>query len=258
MRMLRNIGEGEFVTITDVTAGITQINIHGPKARDLMQKVSFADLSNHAFPFMSAREIDVGYFNVLAMRVTYVGELGWELHVPALHAVQVYDLLSEAGKEFGLRNAGMQTLSSLRLEKAYRDFGVDVDNTDNPIEAGLGFAVKLDKPGGFIGRDALAKIITAGIPKNRMLQFLLQDPNPLLYGNELIYLDGEEVGHLQVGGYGHTLGGAVGIGFVKIDQPLYAAIVNSGNWEIDVAGKRIKATASLKSLLDSGMERVKC
>ncbi|MYM54772.1 GcvT family protein [Thalassovita mangrovi] len=256
--MRRHIGEGEFVTITDVTPGITQINIHGPKARDLMQKVSDADLSNEAFPFMTGRNIDVGFFNVFALRVTYVGELGWELQVPALYAVQVYDLLIEAGQEFGIRNAGMQTLSSLRLEKAYRDFGIDVDNTDNPIEAGLGFAVKLDKPGGFIGRDALAEIKAAGVPKNRMLQFLLQDPEPLMYGNELIYLNGQEVGHIQVGAYGHTLGGAVGIGFAEWDEPLKAEIVNSGDWEIGVAGKRVKAIASLKPLFDPAMERIRC
>lgn len=258
MRMRRHIRADEFVTITDTTAGITQINIHGPKARDLMRKVSSADLSNAAFPFMTAQEIDIGYFNVLALRVTYVGELGWELHVPSLHAVQVYDLLTEAGQDLGLRNAGMQSLSSLRLEKAYRDFGVDVDNTDNPIEAGLGFAVKLDKPGGFIGRDALATIKAAGVPKTRMLQFLLRDPEPLLYGNEVIYLNGQEVGHLQVGAYGHTLGGAVGIGFAGLDEPLTAEIVNSGTWEIDVAGDRVPATAALKPLFDPAMERVKC
>jgi len=257
MRMRRHIGEGEFATITDITPGITQINVHGPKARDLMQKVSFADLSDEGFPFMTAREIDLGYFNILALRVTYVGELGWELHVPSLHAVQVYDLLVQAGKEFGLRNAGMQTLNSLRLEKAYRDFGIDVDNTDNPIEAGLGFAVKLDKPGGFIGRDALAAIKAQGVPRNRMLQFLLRDPEPLLYGNELIYLNGREVGHLQIGGYGHTLGGAVGIGFAELDEPLTAEIVNTGDWEIDLAGERIKAQASLRPLLDPGMERIR-
>ena len=257
MRMRRHIGAGEFVTVTDVTPGITQINIHGPKARALMQKLSFADLGNEGFPFMTAREIDLGYFNILALRVTYVGELGWELHVPSIHAVQVYDLLVEAGREFGLRHAGMQTLNSLRLEKAYRDFGIDVDNTDNPIEAGLGFAVKLDKPGGFIGRDALAAIKARGVPKTRMLQFLLKDPEPLLYGNELIYLNGREVGHLQIGGYGHTLGGAVGIGFAELDEPLTAEIVNTGDWEIDLAGERIKAQASLRPLLDPGMERIR-
>ncbi|MGC9369658.1 MAG: GcvT family protein [Paracoccaceae bacterium] len=256
--MRRHIGADEFVTVTDITAGITQINIHGPKARDLMRKVSSADLSNEAFPFMTAQDIDVGYFNVLALRVTYVGELGWELHVPALHAVQVYELLMDAGQEFGIRNAGMQTLSSLRLEKAYRDFGVDVDNTDNPIEAGLGFAVKLDKPAGFIGRAPLAAIKAQGVPKRRMLQFLLLDPEPLLHGNELIYLNGENVGYIQVGAYGHTLGGAVGIGFAELDAPLRATIVDEGTWEIDVAGKRVRATASLRPLFDPGMERVRC
>jgi 4-methylaminobutanoate oxidase (formaldehyde-forming) len=172
--------------------------------------------------------------------------------------VQVYDQLVECGQEFGLRHAGMQTLNSLRLEKAYRDFGVDVDNTDNPIEAGLGFAVKLDKEGGFIGRDALAAIKAKGTPQNRMLQFLLQNPEPLLYGNELIYLNGQAVGYLQIGGYGHTLGGAVGIGFADIDEPLTAEIVTTGDWEIDIAGERIKALASLRPLFDPKMERIKC
>ncbi|WP_296763643.1 FAD-dependent oxidoreductase [Sediminimonas sp.] len=256
--MRRHVGADEFVTLTDITPGITQINVHGPKARTLMHKVSEADLSNDGFPFMSARYIDVGFFEVLALRVTYIGELGWELHVPTLHAVQVYDLLIEAGRDLGVRNAGMQTLSSLRLEKAYRDFGVDVDNTDNPIEAGLGFAVKLDKPGGFIGRDALAGIKAAGVPKRRMLQFLLQNPEPLLHGNEPIYLNGEQVGYVQVGAYGHSLGGAVGIGFAETDAPLTAEAVNTGDWEIEVAAQRVKATGSLKPLLDPKMDRVKC
>jgi len=258
MHMRRHIHADEFVTILDTTAATTQINIHGPKARDLMQSVTYSDMSNEAFPFFTAKDIDIGYANVLAIRVTYVGELGWELHIPTLHAVQVYDQLVDAGRAFGLRHAGMQTLNSLRLEKAYRDFGVDVDNTDNPIEAGLGFAVKLDKPGGFIGRDALAAIKNQGVPKRRMLQFLLQDPEPLLYGMELIYLGDKEVGYIQIGGYGHTLGGAVGIGFAELDEPLTADMVKSGAWEIDVAGERIKARASLSPLFDPKMERIKC
>ncbi|MDH3229873.1 MAG: FAD-dependent oxidoreductase [Alphaproteobacteria bacterium] len=258
MRMRRQLRADEFATIFDATSATTQINIHGPRSRDLMQKVTFTDMSNRSFPFLTAREIDIGYATALAIRVTYVGELGWELHIPTIHAVQVYDQLVEAGQEFGLRHAGMQTLNSLRLEKAYRDFGVDVDNTDNPIEAGLGFAVKLDKDGGFIGRDALAAIKARGVPHNRMLQFLLQDPEPLLYGNELIYLNGRDVGHLQIGGYGHTLGGAVGIGFAGIDEPLTAEIVTTGDWEIDVAGERTKARASLKPMFDPRMERIKC
>lgn len=258
MRMRRHIGAGEFVTITDVTAGRTQINVHGPKARELMQRVSGADLSNEGFPFMTAREIDVGYAWVLAYRVTFIGELGWELHVPATQAVQTYDLLMEAGRDLGLRNAGMQTLNSLRLEKAYRDFGIDVDNTDNPIEAGLGFAVKLDKPGGFIGRDALAAIRAQGVPKTRMLQFLLKDPEPLMYGNEMIYLGDRQVGYIQVGGYGHSLGGAVGIGFAELDEPLTAQIVADGDWSIEIAGERFAATASLKPLYDPGMAKIRC
>ena len=258
MRMRRHIGADEFVTIFDATSATTQINIHGPKARDLMQKVSFSDMSNEGFPFLAVKDIDIGYAMVLAIRVTYVGELGWELHVPTIHAVQVYDQLVEAGKEFGLRHAGMQTLNSLRLEKAYRDYGIDVDNTDNPIEAGLGFAVKLDKEGGFIGRDALAAIKAKGVPHNRMLQFLLNDPEPLLYGNELIYLNGVEVGYLQIGGYGHTLGAATGIGFASLEEPLTVEIVSAGNWEVEVADVRIKARASLKPMYDPKMERIKC
>ncbi len=254
----RQLRPEQFVTITDVTAGVTQINVHGPRARDLLRTISDADVSNEGFPYMSARRIDVGYFDVLALRVTYVGELGWELHVPCLHAVQVYDLVMQAGRQFGIRNAGMQTLASLRLEKAYRDFGVDVDNTDNPIEAGLGFVVRLDKPGGFIGRDALASINAAGTPKRRMLQILLSDPEPLLFGNEIIYLDGHAVGHLQVGAYGHTLGGAVGLGFVSLDEPVTPALVGAGCWEVDVAGRMVGAQASLKPLLDPGLQRVRC
>ena len=258
MRMRRHIKEGEFVTILDTTSATTQINIHGPKARLLMEKVSPDDMSNEAFPYLTAQEISIGYSVLLAIRVTYVGELGWELHVPCIHTIQVYDLLLEAGKEFGLRHAGLQTLSSLRLEKAYRDFGVDVDNTDNPIEAGLGFAVKLDKEGGFIGRDALAAIKEKGVPCTRMLQFLLEDPEPLMYFNEMIFLNGEEVGYIQIGAYGHTLGAAVGIGFASTEEPLTATIIKEGDWEIEIAGEKFKAKASLRPMFDPTMERIKC
>jgi 4-methylaminobutanoate oxidase (formaldehyde-forming) len=257
MRLRRHIGPDDFVTVTDVTAGRTQINVHGPKSRELLQRISGADLSNAGFPYMTAREIDIGYASVLAFRVTFIGELGWELHVPATQAVQVYDLIVAAGRDLGLRNAGMQTLNSLRLEKAYRDFGIDVDNTDNPIEAGLGFAVKLDKPGGFIGRDALAMIKARGTPATRMLQFLLKDPEPLMHGKEMILLGDRQVGYIQVGGYGHTLGGAVGIGFVELDEPVTPDLVARGPWRIDIAGTRYEAVASLQPLYDPRLEKVK-
>lgn len=255
--MRRHIEVSEFVTITDITPGVTQINVHGPRARDLMQRVSGADLTNNAFPFMTAQTIDVGLFEVLALRVTYVGELGWELHVPSLHAVQVYDLLVEAGQDLGLRNAGMQTLSSLRLEKAYRDFGVDVDNTDNPIEAGLSFAIRFDKASGFIGQDALKALKDAGTPKRRMLQFRLKSPEPLLHGNEIILLDGRPVGHLQIGAFGHTIGSAVGIGFAENEEPLTAHIVSNGSWTIRIAGTDYDAEASLHPMYDPRLEHVK-
>jgi len=256
--MRRHVGAGEFVVITDITPGVTQINVHGPRARDLMERISETDLSDGAFPFMTAQTIDVGFFEVLALRVTYVGELGWELQVPAIHAVQVYDLIVEAGKDLGLRNAGMQTLSSLRLEKAYRDFGVDVDNTDTPIEAGLSFVLRLDKPSGFIGRDALKAAKDAGVPRRRMLQFRLVSPDPLLHGNEIILLEGRPVGYIQVGAYGHTLGSAVGIGFVEHDEALTQQVVSEGTWAIQIANTAYAAEASLRPMLDPGMERVKC
>ncbi|CUH46316.1 Aminomethyltransferase [Ruegeria atlantica] len=258
MRMRRHILDDENVVITDITAGRCQINVHGPKSRELLSRISGADLSDEGFPFMTAREIDIGYAVVMAYRVTFIGELGWELHVPATQAVQTYDLIMEAGRDLGVRNAGMQTLNSLRLEKAYLDFGIDVDNTGNPIEAGLGFAVKLDKPGGFIGREALAAIKAKGTPKNRMLQFLLKDPEPLMYGNEMIYLNGKEVGYIQVGGYGHTLGAAVGIGFAEIGEPLTADVVVTGQWQIEIADEKYDAIASLKPLYDPGMLKIKC
>lgn len=258
MRMHRAIGADDFVTITDVTSGYSQLNVHGPKARALLQSLTHTDLSNEAFPFMAAKMIDIGYAEVLAIRVTYIGELGWELHISNNHALQVYDAIVAAGKAFGLRHAGMQALSSLRLEKAYRDFAIDIDNTDNPIAAGLGFAVKLDKPGGFIGRDALAAIKARGVPRERMLQFLLKDPEPLLYGAEPIYCDGVAVGHLQVGAYGFSLGGAVGIGFVALDVPVTAEIVANSQWQIDVAGTLYPAEASLKPMFDPAMKRIKC
>ena len=258
MRMRRNILPDEFVTIFDDTAGITQINLHGPKARILMETLTHADMSNENFPFLAARNIDIGYAEVLAIRVTYCGELGWELHIPSTSAVQVYDQIVEAGAPFGLRHAGIQALNSLRMEKGYRDFGHDIDNTDNPIEAGLGFAVKLDKPGGFIGRDALATVKDAGVSNRRMVQLLLGDPEPLLFGNEPIYLNGEYAGYVGSAGYGFTLGGAVGLGFAGTDQPLTAEIIKSGTWEIEIAGQRFAATASLRPLLDPTMERIKC
>ena len=257
MRLNRHIGPDEFVTVTDISAGITQLNIHGPKARALMEKLTDYDMSHENFPFANARTIDIGYAQVLAQRVTYVGELGWELNIPAVSAVQIYDMIIKAGKEFGLRHAGLQALMSLRMEKGYREYGHDLDNTDTPIEAGLGFVVKLDKPGGFIGRDVLAAQKEAGIPHKRLLQFILDDPQPLLYGGELIYMDGEYVGYLGSGAYGFTLGAAVGLGYAQLDKPVSLKRIKAAQWEIEIADKRYAAKASLKPLFDPSSERIR-
>ena len=179
-----------------------------------------------------------------------MGELGWELYVPTEFTLHVYDKLVAAGGDVGLKHAGFQVLDTLRLEKAYRDYGHDIDNTDTPLEAGLGFAVAFDKPGGFIGRDALLRQKEAGILQYRLVQFLLEDPEPLLYGGEPIYWEGNRVGHLEGGGYGHTLGGSVGLGYVRRDEGVTADFIKNGRFEIEVVGQRYPAKASLRPLYD--------
>jgi heterotetrameric sarcosine oxidase gamma subunit len=243
--------------ITDVTSGYTLLNIQGPKSRELMRRVTTADVSKEAFPYMTAQEIDINYALVQVMRVTYEGELGFELYIPAEFSVHVYDAVVEAGQDLGLRHAGFQALNSLRIEKAYREYGHDMDNLDTPLEAGLGWAVKFDKPEGFIGRDALLRHKENGSLKYRMVQFLLEDPEPLLYGNEIIYRDGVIVGYLQTGAYGFTLGGAMGMGFVENGDGATADFINSGTYEIDIAGERYPARASLRPMYDPEGIRVR-
>jgi 4-methylaminobutanoate oxidase (formaldehyde-forming) len=256
----RHTRDDEFVTVTDVTAGTTLLTIQGPRSRELLAGLTSADLSNEAFPYLSAREIDLHYARVLAMRVTYVGELGWELHVPADLALTVYDAVHAAGGALGLRNVGLGAMGSLRLEKAYRDFGLDIDNTDTPFDVGLGFAVALDKPGGFVGRDALlrAREERAGRPPvRRLVQVLLEDPEPLLYHGEPVLRDGAWFGHNRAGAYGHTLGAAVGLAMVEDEAGLPAEQVEATRLEVDVAGVRYPARASLRPLYDPHRLRIK-
>jgi len=190
--------------------------------------------------------------------VTYVGELGWELYIPTEFSLHVFDMLVEAGKEVGLKFAGLQALETLRLEKAYRDYGSDMDNMDTPLEVGLSWFVDFDKPGGFIGKEALLQHKEAGV-KYRLVQFLLEDPEPLLHYNEIIYRDGEPVGRILAGGYGHTLGASVGLGYVENDdQVVTADYIKSGTYEILVAGVRYPAKSSLRPMYDPKLERVRC
>jgi 4-methylaminobutanoate oxidase (formaldehyde-forming) len=191
------------------------------------------------------------------MRITYLGELGWELYMPPEYALSVYDALLAHGQDLGLRHAGIQALYSLRTEKGYRDFGHDIDNTDDPFSVGLGFALDFDKPGGFIGCEALLRLQESGPPRGRLASFQLLDPRPLLYHNELIYRDGELVGVLRAGSYGHTLGAAVGLGYVRHPDGVTADFIKNGAYEIQIAGVRYPAKASLRPLYDPKGEKIR-
>jgi 4-methylaminobutanoate oxidase (formaldehyde-forming) len=258
--MRRHFPADAHVTITDVTSAYAMLTIQGPRSRALLAGLTSASLENEDFPYLTAKEIDIGYARVHAIRVTYLGELGWELYIPTEHAQDVYDRLIEAGPAHGLKHAGLEALSSLRLEKAYRDFGHDIGNLDTPLEAGLGFAVKLDKPGGFIGRDALAMQKKSGVPRRRLIQFILCDSEPLMYHGEVIWRDGIAVGTIRAGAFGHTLGASVGLGYVERDEPTESVTreyVEAGTWEIEIAGTRHPARASLRPLYDPKGERIR-
>ena len=255
--MQRNIPDDAYATVTDVTSGYGQLNIQGPRSRDLLQTLTSEELSNEAFPFRTAREIDMGFARVLCIRITYLGELGYELYIPSEHATHVYDLIVEAGKEFGLKHAGLKALGSLRMEKAYRDYGHDIDNTDNPYEAGLGFAVDLEKEGGFIGREPSMRAKADGVPRRRLLQVLVKDPEPLMFHAEIVLRNGRPVGEIRSASYGHTLGGAVGLVMAEADEPITKAFIEQGKWEVDIAGKRYPIDVSLRPMYDPKMERIK-
>jgi glycine cleavage system aminomethyltransferase T len=198
----------------------------------------------------------VHHGSALAIRVTYLGELGWELHIPNDVALTVYDALLEAGRDLGIAHAGLLALNSLRLEKAYRDYGLDIDNTDTLLGAGLGWAVAWDKPS-FIGKDAMVAQRDSGVLTSRLVQVLVDDPEPLLYGHEQLYRDGRRVGEVENGAYGHTLGGGVGLASVEQEENVTDEFIHSGNWELDIVGRRYPATVSLTPLYDPKRERIK-
>jgi 4-methylaminobutanoate oxidase (formaldehyde-forming) len=214
-------------------------------------------MSNEAFPFRAAREIDIGFAKVLCIRITYLGELGYELHIPTEQAMHVYDRIVEAGQAVGLRHAGLKALASLRMEKGYRDYGHDIDNTDSVLEAGLGFAVSMKKPGGFIGKDAVVAKKAAGPLTRRLLQILVKDPLPMMFHAEIIRRNNIAVGYVRAASYGHTLGGAVGLAMIDAKEPLDQTYIDNGTWEVDIAGTRYPAAASLKPLYDPDMARIK-
>ncbi|SDA45045.1 GcvT family protein [Mesorhizobium qingshengii] len=244
----------EFVVITDVTAAESVLCLMGPDARKLIQKVSPNDFSNEANPFGTFQEIEIGMGLARAHRVTYVGELGWELYVSTDQAAHVFEAIDEAGADVGLKLCGLHTLDSCRIEKAFRHFGHDITDEDNVLEAGLGFAVKTAK-GDFIGRDAVLRKKESGLNR-RLVQFRLKDPQPLLFHNEAILRDGKIVGPITSGNYGHHLSGAVGLGYVPCLGESEAEVLAS-SYEIEIAGERFAAEASLKPMYDPKAERVK-
>ncbi|MCL4105039.1 UNVERIFIED_CONTAM: hypothetical protein GTU68_018746 [Idotea baltica] len=251
--MRRHLGD-HLVVITDVTAGEGVLAIMGPKSRELLNAVSPNDVSNHVNPFGTAQEVEIGMALARVHRVSYVGELGWEVYVSSDMAAHVFDTLAMAGADMGMKLCGMHMMDCARLEKGFRHFGHDITCEDHVLEAGLGFAVKTAKPD-FIGRDAVLRKRETGL-QNRLVQFKLTDPEPLLYHNEPVIRDGQIVGYLSSGGYGHHLGAAMGMGYVPCPGEDVASVLAS-TYEIDVAGARIKAEASLKPFYDPKSERVK-
>ena len=249
----RHMGEHN-VVITDVTASEGVLAVMGPNARALMQAVSPNDFSNAANPFGTMQEIEIGMGLARVHRVSYVGELGWEIYVSSDMSGHVFETLYEAGTDHQMKLCGMHVMDSCRSEKAFRHFGHDITCEDHVLEAGLGFAVKTAKPD-FIGRDSVLRKKDAGLDK-RLMQFKLTDPEPLLYHNEPILRDGEIIGYVSSGAYGHHLGGAMGMGYVPCKSQTADQLLAS-SYEIDVAGTRVKAEASLKPMYDPTAARVK-
>lgn len=253
----RRIPADRHCVIVDVTGQYAVLALMGPRARELLARVSRADLSHAGFGFGTSREIDLGYATVRATRLTYVGELGWELYVPVEQAVSVYETLWQAGADLGLQDAGYYALESLRLEKAYRAWGRELTPDYTPLEAGLGFAVKLATDIPFRGRDALRAQQAAGVTR-RLAAFTLADPAATLWGGELIVRDGRPAGHLSSAAYGHTLGRAVGLGYVvRDDGPADAAYVDGGRYQIDIAGTLVEATVHRRAPYDPAATRVR-
>lgn len=249
----RHLGDHR-ATITDMTAGEGVLAVMGPRARDLMQAVSPDDFSNAGFPFGTAREIELGLAIARAHRMSYVGELGWEIYVSADMAVHVFETLWEAGQGLGLTLAGLHMMDCARMEKGFRHFGQDITCEDHVLEAGLGFAVAMDKPD-FIGRDAVLRRHETGLERRLML-FRLEDPEPLLYHHEPILRDGRIIGYLTSGAYGHHLGAALGMGYVP-GRGESAADLLASSYEIDVAGRRVAAKPSLRPFYDPASRRMR-
>ncbi len=256
--MRRHTRADEHCSVSDVTSAYTLLSLQGPESRRLLEAITGADLSTDRVPYRASCQVDIGYARVLLVRVTYMGELGYELYVPTEFSHTVYEALVSGIERQGVRpvHCGLMALDSLRLEKGYRDYGVDIDNTDTPLAAGLGFVVDFDK-GDFIGREALVVQKARGAPARRLVQFLLEDPEPLLLHHEPILCDGRYCGYIRAGAYGHTLGASVGLGVVEHEKGVTAEFLRAHRFEIEINDRRVGAVVSIAPMYDPKSERVR-
>lgn len=244
-------------TLTDMSSAYSVLSVMGPKSRQLLERISDADFSNSGFPFATIQEIDIAYASCFANRMTYVGELGWELYVPTEFTVGVYEAIKQAGADLGLMDAGYYALEGLRLEKGYRAWSRELTPDINPYEAGLGFAVDLDKPSGFIGQDAVRAAKETGLLKNRIIQLTLDDPEIMLWSGELVLRNGIPIGEVRSAAYGHSVGAAVCLAHIHDDDGLPKDWLVSGDWTIDIAGQVVSATLHMRPAFDPKSERVR-
>ncbi len=257
----RHIAADARAIAVDVSSGMAVLGVMGPRSRELLLRLTDADLSNAAFPFGTSRVIDLAYARVRASRITYVGELGWELYIPGEQLLDVYERLIEAGGAFGLRHAGYHAMGACRVEKGYRHWSHDIGDEDTPLEAGLGFTVAWDKPGGFIGQAALLAQRQRGTLPKRLVQVMLAESSeaaPLLYHEEPIVRDGEIVGSIKSGAWGHRLNRSIGMGYVSCAAGVTPEWLQAGRWQIEVAGERHEARVQLQPWYDPKSERIKC
>ena len=254
----RNIADNEFCCVSDITNAWAVFGIQGPDSRALLADTLNHDMTTQNFAFGSFQEIELGSSRAYAARVSYVGELGWELYVPVDQARHGFDYLWDKGKAHGLTLAGMHALDSCRMEKKFVHYGHDVAQTDTPLECGMSFVCDLNKREHFIGREAILKQKESrSFMKKRFVQFLLEDPEAMLYSHEPILRDGKIVGHLTSGNYGHTLGGSVGLGYIESEEEITKDYLESGKIEIDVGGVPVAAKASLVAQYDPKAERMR-
>ena len=254
----RNIAETEFCCVSDITNAWAVMGVMGPDSRALLSDALSHDMSTENFPFGSFQQVELGASRAYAARVSYVGELGWELYVPVDQARHGFDYLWDKGASHGLKMAGMHTLDTCRIEKKFVHYGHDVAEVDTPLECGMGFVCDLEKDIAFIGRDAILKQKESqSFMQKRLVQFLLKDPEVMLYSHEPIMRDGKIVGHLTSGNYGHTLGGSVGLGYIEVEDDVTMDYLNAGTIEIDVGGTRVPVEASLSAMYDPRAERMR-